>query len=35
VTPFAIAGIQMHVHADRSNIEAMRQRLAVPMARFA
>ena len=34
MTPFAIAGIQMQVHAGRNNIEAMGQRLAVLMARF-
>ena len=34
MTPFAIAGIQMHVHAGRSNVAAMGQRLALLMARF-
>ena len=34
MTPFAIAGIQMHVGALQSNVEGMRQRLDVLMARF-
>ncbi len=34
MTPFAIAGIQMHVAALHSNVEAMRHRLDVLMARF-
>ncbi len=34
MTPFAIAGIQMHVAALHSNTEAMRHRLDVLMARF-
>jgi len=34
MTPFAIAGIQMHVGALHSNVEAMRHRLEVLMARF-
>ena len=34
MTPFAIAGIQMHVAAMHSNVEAMRHRLEVLMARF-
>lgn len=34
MTPFAIAGIQMHVAALQSNVEGMRQRLDVLMARF-
>ncbi len=34
MTPFAIAGIQMHVAALTSNVEAMRQRLDVLMIRF-
>lgn len=34
MTPFAIAGIQMHVGALHSNVEAMRQRLDILMARF-
>lgn len=34
MTPFAIAGIQMHVAALNSNVEAMRHRLEVVMARF-
>jgi predicted amidohydrolase len=32
--PFAIAGIQMHVAALTSNVEAMRHRLEILMARF-
>jgi predicted amidohydrolase len=34
MTPFAIAGVQMHVSALQSNVEGMRQRLDVLMARF-
>lgn len=34
MTPFAIAGVQMHVAALQSNVEAMRHRLDVLMARF-
>ncbi len=34
MTPFAIAGIQMHVSALQSNVEGMRHRLDVLMARF-
>lgn len=34
MTPFAIAGVQMHVGALQSNVDAMRQRLDVLMARF-
>ncbi|MEM7546751.1 MAG: carbon-nitrogen hydrolase family protein [Pseudomonadota bacterium] len=34
MTPFAIAGIQMHVGALTSNVEGMRQRLDVLMIRF-
>ena len=34
MTPFAIAGVQMHVGALTSNVEGMRQRLEVLMARF-
>jgi len=34
MTPFAIAGIQMHVSAMHSNVEAMRHRLEILMARF-
>lgn len=34
MTPFAIAGIQMHVSALHSNVEAMRHRLEILMARF-
>lgn len=34
MTPFAIAGVQMHVGALHSNVEAMRHRLDVLMARF-
>lgn len=34
MTSFAIAGIQMHVAALQSNVEGMRQRLDVLMARF-
>ena len=34
MTPFAIAGIQMHVAALQSNVEGMRHRLDVLMARF-
>jgi predicted amidohydrolase len=34
MTPFAIAGVQMHVAALHSNVEAMHHRLEVLMARF-
>ena len=34
MTPFAIAGVQMHVSAVQSNVEAMKHRLEVLMARF-
>jgi deaminated glutathione amidase len=34
MTPFAIAGMQMHVAALHSNVEAMRHRLDVLMTRF-
>lgn len=34
MTPFAIAGIQMHVAAVQSNVDAMRHRIEVLMARF-
>jgi len=34
MTPFAIAGVQMHVAALQPNVAAMRQRLQVAMARF-
>ncbi|MEM9010386.1 MAG: carbon-nitrogen hydrolase family protein [Pseudomonadota bacterium] len=34
MTPFAIAGVQMHVSALQSNVEAMRHRLEILMARF-
>ncbi len=34
MTPFAIAGVQMHVAALHSNVEAMRHRLDILMARF-
>ncbi len=34
MTPFAIAGIQMHVSASHSNVEAMGHRVDVLMARF-
>jgi len=34
MTPFAIAGIQMHVAAIHSNVEAMRHRIEIAMARF-
>lgn len=34
MTPFAVAGVQMHVAALQSNVEGMRQRLEVLMARF-
>jgi predicted amidohydrolase len=34
MTPFAVAGVQMHVAAVQSNIEGMRQRLDVLMTRF-
>jgi deaminated glutathione amidase len=34
MTPFAIAGVQMYVNALQSNVEGMRHRLDVLMARF-
>lgn len=34
MTPFSIAGVQMHVSALQSNVEGMRHRLDVLMARF-
>lgn len=34
MTPFAIAGVQMHVAATHSNVEVMRHRIDVLMARF-
>ncbi|MDH3666973.1 MAG: carbon-nitrogen hydrolase family protein [Paracoccaceae bacterium] len=34
MTPFAIAGVQMHVAALHANVEAMRHRLDILMARF-
>ncbi|MEM9781716.1 MAG: carbon-nitrogen hydrolase family protein [Pseudomonadota bacterium] len=34
MTPFAIAGVQMHVAALHDNVEAMRHRLDILMARF-
>lgn len=34
MTPFAIAGVQMHVAALHSNVDAMRHRLEVLMAQF-
>jgi len=34
MTPFAIAGVQMHVAALHSNVEAMRHRIDILMARF-
>ena len=34
MTPFAIAGVQMHVAALNSNVEAMRHRIDILMARF-
>ncbi len=34
MTPFAIAGVQMHVSAIHSNVEAMRHRLNVLMGQF-
>ena len=34
MTPFAIAGVQMHVSALQSNVEAMRHRIEILMARF-
>jgi predicted amidohydrolase len=34
MTPFAIAGVQMHVGALHSNVEAMRHRIEILMARF-
>lgn len=34
MTPFAIAGVQMHVAAVHDNVKEMRHRLDVLMARF-
>ena len=34
MTPFAIAGVQMHVAALHSNVDAMRHRIEILMARF-
>lgn len=34
MTPFSIAGIQMHVSAQSSNVEAMKHRIEIAMARF-
>ncbi|WP_099826422.1 carbon-nitrogen hydrolase family protein [Oceaniglobus indicus] len=34
MTPFAIAGVQMHVHALHPNVDGMIQRLDILMARF-
>ena len=34
MTPFAIAGIQMHVSALESNVEGMKQRVDILMQRF-
>ncbi|MEM8753799.1 MAG: carbon-nitrogen hydrolase family protein [Pseudomonadota bacterium] len=34
MTPFAIAGVQMHIAALHSNVDAMRHRLDILMARF-
>ena len=34
MTPFAVAGVQMHVDALTDNIEAMAQRLEVLFARY-
>ena len=34
MTPFAIAGVQMHVAALHDNVEGMRHRLDVLMGRF-
>lgn len=34
MTPFAIAGVQMHVHALESNVDGMLQRLDILMIRF-
>ena len=34
MTPFAIAGVQMHVAALHSNVKAMRHRIEILMARF-
>ncbi len=34
MTPFAVAGVQMHVAALHSNVEAMRHRIEILMARF-
>jgi len=34
MTPFAIAGIQMHVSASHNNAEAMKHRVELTLARF-
>lgn len=34
MTPFAIAGIQMHVSASHNNVEAMKHRVELALARF-
>ena len=34
MAPFAIAGVQMHAAARHDNVEGMRHRLDVLMARF-
>lgn len=34
MTPFAIAGVQMHIAAQHSNVDAMRHRIDILMARF-
>lgn len=34
MTPFSIAGIQMHVAAQGSNVAAMKHRVDIAMARF-
>ncbi|MGA9251739.1 MAG: carbon-nitrogen hydrolase family protein, partial [Roseobacter sp.] len=34
MTPFAIAGVQMYVHALQPNVDGMMHRLDVLMARF-
>lgn len=34
MTPFAIAGIQMHVAAVHSNVDALRKKIEITMARF-
>ena len=34
MTPFAITGIQMHVGALQSNVDAMLHRIDIMMARF-